>query len=155
MTTTPSVPMWSDDQLGDVKSFSDAMSLLNEANVSVVSTDDLGNGFTVLKEKDQLIKVPFIILDAILNRGDNGLFVSLYVVTERNEKLIVNDGSTGIRDQVRRYFARLNGRELSVDDIGSHVLKGVMVKNGLSRSDYTYDDPNTGESKNAATYYLS
>ncbi len=151
-----STPLFSDTSLRDVKTYGDALSLLQEVNVTLISTKDLGIGFDILKNKDQLIDVPFVILDSVLNKGENGFFVSLYVVTEKGDKLIMNDGSTGIRKQVVEFYQLLNNVTLDpASAVGTHLLQGVQVPSGLTRSDYTYTDEKTGEAKSATTYYLS
>ena len=82
--------------------------------------------------------------------GDNGEFVSLAVVTKDGQKLIVNDGSTGIRDQVKDLEAR-------------GIFPPVLVSRGLRVSEYYYD-PNDSDKKSrtqvegyrkATTYYLA
>ncbi|HWV44407.1 MAG TPA: hypothetical protein VN039_00025 [Nitrospira sp.] len=143
-SVVPTVPqvILSEDDLGAVQSFADAMQLMQDARVDVVSTDDLGDGFVVLPTdgKASLVGVPFIILNMRFHTGDMGEFVILHVVTEDGRKLIVNDGSTGIRDQCKGY-ARNNRTQ------------GILCKRGLTRSDYTYED-DKGKSIPATTYYL-
>lgn len=154
-STVPAVPsateievkrqaVFTDDDLGNIRSFEDAAKLFNDASVEIVSTDEFGDGFVVLptNEKNRLCNVPFFIMNTKFSDGDNGLFVTLHVVTKAGEKLIVNDGSTGIRDQMIAIVRK--GRS-----------QGLYCPRGLSESKYTYDDPNTGEKKNATTYYLA
>lgn len=139
----------SDDTLRDVRSFEDAFAALKGIDVENVS--DFGTGFAVLptNEKNRLVGVPFVILEWRFSKGDNGHFVSCALVTKGNEKLILNDGSTGIRDQlVKITRARLaNGRK--------EPQKGLLVEHGLSESRYTYTDTTTGEQRPAVTYYLA
>lgn len=114
-------------------------------------SEELGSGFTVMKtdDKAQLVGVGFLIAEWHFAEGDNGEFVSLTVITEKNEKLIVNDGSTGIRDQVHDLESR-------------GFFAPILVRNGLRVSEYFYD-PNTGEKfknkadglKKATTFYLA
>jgi hypothetical protein len=108
----------------------------------IVSAAEYGTGFEVLDKdaKGQLVGVPFIILDWVINEGDFGEFVSLRLVTQDNRKLIVNDGSTGIAKQVRE-----------MAEAGEQ--RAVYVKKGLRRSDYEYTDKN-GAKKPATTFYL-
>src|SRR5438270_347349 len=72
-----------------------------EANGEIMSAAELGNGWAVLgsKEKGRLVGVPFLVLSYSMNDGDNGEFVSAQVVTN-TERLILNDGSTGIYQQL-------------------------------------------------------
>jgi hypothetical protein len=108
----------------------------------IVSSTELGNGWGLLssKEKARLVGVPLLILSWRVNDGDNGEFVSLQVVTN-SERLIVNDGSTGIRDQIK-----------ALAEEGE--TRAIYCKHGLRRSDYTYTDPKTKEEKEATTFYL-
>lgn len=114
-----------------------------DASGEVVSAQEFGSGFSVLdtKEKGRLVGVPFIILDWQFNEGDNGQFVSLRVITQANEKLVINDGSTGIYRQL-----------MEIADTGEE--RAVFCKRGLRVSNYDYTDPKTQEKKPASTYYL-
>lgn len=119
----------------------------------LIDGSEFGSGFTILdtKDKGRLVGVPMIILDYNFNEGDNGQFVSLMVVTNAEEKLIVNDGSSGIARQILDINSQLGESETN---------KAIFVKHGLRRSDYEYEerDPKTGEKtgakKPATTYYL-
>ena len=136
-----------DDALRSIGSIEDAIKLAAEVNhtAPVVISDVLGNGFEVLPndQKHKLVDEPFVIVDWRFYQGDKGpgLVVALMVVTRDGRKLIINDGSTGIRQQVE-----------SLDKAGARPP--ILVK-GLTRSDYDFADPQTGEVKRATTYYLS
>jgi hypothetical protein len=131
-------------QLSDIASFDDALKLAREmyGEAAVVAAADvIGDGFKLLDNKDQLIEVPFLALAWDFHQGDHGEFVSLKVVTRDGLKFVVNDGSTGIRDQLMQYSADKN------------QYGGLFCMKGLRRSDYTYEDEN-GEEKAAKTYYI-
>lgn len=139
---------FSSDQLRGITDFNAAVALAQEVTGGVEQASDvLGDGFALLPTdgKGTLVGVPLLILAYNFSEGDNGEFVTLRVITKDNRKLIVNDGSTGIRDQLKDYDSRSQGRSL-------------YVANGFRRSDYQYDDVNqkTGEikKKNATTFYL-
>jgi hypothetical protein len=122
--------------------FSEISKQLYDAG-DIVSASEYGTGFEVLDKdaKGQLVGVPFIILDWVINNeGDFGEFVSLRIVTQDNRKLIVNDGSTGIAKQIRE-----------IAEAGE--LRALYVKKGLRRSDYEYTEKN-GAKKPATTFYL-
>lgn len=130
--------------LSAIQSFEDAIRMLAAEGVQAVDSTEYGDGFTLLKDKNSLVGKTFVIVDATLYDGDFGdQFAVLYVVTQ-DGKFVVTDGSTGIRDQVKR--------------LGDNAI-GVVCREGLVRSDYTVDlpDPKTGEMKPtpATTYYLS
>lgn len=117
-------------QLREVNSLDDALRILNESGITVKDASEvMGDGFELLndKEKAQLVGVPFVIMSYAEAPGDFGKsFVSLRVVTKDGRKLIVNDGSTGIRDQVVDHEAH----------VGSIV--GMHFPNGLRASVYSF-----------------
>lgn len=114
---------------------------------------ELGSGFDVLPtdKKGKLVDEQFVIIEWHFSKGDKGEFVSLAVMTAEGKKLIVNDGSSGIRDQIH-----------DLENRG--VEAPVLVKRGLRVSEYWYDEE-TGEKfknesdgdnlKKAETYYLA
>lgn len=113
-----------------------------------VAHEELGDGFAVLPtdKKDRLIGVPLFLMEWRFADGDNGRFVSIRAVAQNEDapgvrKYIINDGSTGICQQLAEYQEQ-TGR-----------TGGLMVRNGLRRSDYTYTNDN-GEDKAASTFYL-
>jgi hypothetical protein len=125
------------DELG----FGDILKQL-EAEGEIVSAAALGTGWAILNNKDKarLAGVPMLILNYQFNEGDNGEFVSVEVLTN-TERLIVNDGSTGIYRQLK---------ELAE----SGELRAIYCKHGLRESKYEYEDPKTGEKKPASTFYI-
>lgn len=132
-----------DDDLRAITSFDDAVKLLGDTPIT--DSADLGNGFTVLRKNDKrrLVGVPFLILSVDFLPGDFGKdFASMMIVTKGGEKLIVNDGSTGIADQLLQLRARING-----------PMRGIVCKHGLRVSDYEYEDTD-GMRIPASTYYL-
>ena len=144
--------LWSDNDLREIGSFEDA---LNAVGPNVLdSADEIGSGFKVLEDKDELLKIPFLILEWRFNPGKyiNDLgektdFVSITLVTKHNEKYILNDGSTGIAAQLRDL----------TDRTGSYG--GLLCRNGLRVSrDYEVRLPDgKGGEKTilGTTYYLA
>lgn len=134
----------SDEELSNIKSFDDAMALAEQYHGAVLPADEvLGNGFTVISDKNVLVGVPMILLEWRFNDGDQGKFVSVSAVARTElgmKKVIVNDGSTGIMAQLSAYTNK-TGKD-----------GGLVVKKGLRRSDYVADTPEGP--KNATTYYL-
>jgi len=137
-----------DDVLKGISSLQDAFNVLNTAGIPFESMDDYGNGFEVLEDKNQLVKKPFAILEWRFNAGDMGEFVSATCVTEKGDKVIINDGSTGILRQLRTVTE--TREKLGI----ANVQAGLICKHGLRRSDYQYTD-SKGESRPATTYYLA
>lgn len=131
-------------QLSEITSFEDALKLAREqyGEAAVVAAADvLGDGFKLLDNKDQLIEVPFLALAWDFHQGDHGEFVSVKVVTRDGLKFVMNDGSTGIRDQLMQYSAEKN------------QYGGLFCMKGLRRSDYMHTDEDGKESA-AKTYYI-
>lgn len=132
------------DELASLTSFDDALKLVaakvGEQNVGVAS-QEIGDGFKLLENKDQLIGVPFIAVTWDFHQGTHGEFVSVKLVTKDGGKFIVNDGSTGIRDQIIAYTAK------------KKTQGGLFCEKGLRRSNYTYKDEQDKEVQ-ATTYYL-
>lgn len=134
----------SSDQLADLASFEDALKLARElyGDAAVVAASEvIGDGFKLLDNKDQLIEVPFLAIAWDFHQGTHGEFVSVKVMTKDGQKFVLNDGSTGIRDQLMSYSAN------------SGNYGGLFCMKGLRRSDYTYTDEKGNES-GASTYYL-
>lgn len=135
----------SNDALAEITSFDDALALLTEVygeNAVAVASEVMGDGFAMLTDKDKLIGVAFVAVSWNFSIGDHGEFVAMKVVTVENKKLIVIDGSTtGICAQMSEYSAKTG------------KYHGLVVKNGLRRSDYTYTDEQ-GKETPATTYYL-
>lgn len=111
-----------------------------KSDVTVLNQDD----------KDQLIGKPFIIVSVKVNQGNFGPFVTLTCLGKGNEKFVINDGSTGIADQMADLVRRF-GPE-----------KPIYVPNGLRRSDYFVDNDTQAISKDPrpnsfkqSTYYLA
>ena len=131
---TRSDSAFDDADLASVGSFSDAMELLSASGLIAEDfASSYGTGFTVLdtKDKARLVGVDFMILEWAFNTGENGEFVSAAIVTEPGEKLILNDGSTGIRDQLRTVTATRLARGVPHAD----AYKALLVK-GLRESTY-------------------
>jgi hypothetical protein len=135
----------STEELAALNSFEDALALAKmkygESNV-VAASDVIGDGFKLLDNKDQLIGVPFLAVQWDFHEGDHGEFVAMKVMTQDGQKFIVNDGSSGIRDQVMAYTAKTGN------------YGGLFCLKGLRRSNYTYTDKDTGKESPATTYYL-
>jgi hypothetical protein len=136
-------PLWTEDDLASINSFDDLATAMAENNVTGVDVSDFGTGYAVLEDKGRLVGVEFAILDWRFSVGDFGDMVTCYVLTKSGEKWIVNDGSTGIREQMAAIQTRMGGRKAP-----------IRCPKGLTVSEYTYEDAK-GEKRPAKTYYLS
>lgn len=136
-----SSPIFDDETLGNIRSFEDALAVLSDAGVQVTDISDYGDGFAVVR-KEELVNAPFVIVDYKFADGDFGTpFAILRVVTKDGRKAIFTDGSTGVRAQMQ-----------DLDKRG--ISGGVLVKNGLTVSEYEYIDAE-GNKTPAKTFYLA
>lgn len=118
------------DQLRNVRDFGSAMELLESMGVPLVdSSEELGTGFTKTDNKEQFVGVPLVVLYWSFHDGDFGEdpFVAIHLVTKDGGRYILTDGSTGIRDELRKWTENNNGR-----------THGMLCQNGLSKSEYKY-----------------
>lgn len=139
-------PVLSDvDAMEQVTSWSDAIATIQSQGIEVTVVDE----FTLV-EKDVLVGKPFVVLSYSFSAGSySKSFVSVRVMTEQNEKLVFNDGSTGVRDQLQR-----------LADKG--IQTGILCSHGLRVSEFFYNE-DTKETSNvpkdgfkpASTFYLS
>lgn len=151
-----------DDALASIKSFDDAVALLNAqfGTESAESISDYGTGFTLITDKNVLIGIPFLIVQWRFNEGDySSEFVSAELVTQAGDKIILNDGSTGIYRQLRGVTdQRIKAGKTA------NAYAGLAVPKGLTRTDYWFNEdtketsskPQTGKGWGPAkTYYLA
>lgn len=117
----------SDVDLRGIQDYEDAQSLINDEYGGTVDISDvLGNGFSVLpnSEKSKLVGKGFAIVGWSFNPGDFGPFVSAIIVTQDGGKFRINDGSTGVYQQL-------------LDFSNEHKrFGGITVPHGLRVSQY-------------------
>jgi len=145
---------FSDVDLAAISSWDDIAVLVGEKGLESFDISDLGTGFEVLDKSDKarLVGEPFAILDWRFNAGDFGdEFVSMLVLTGAGRKYVVNDGGTGIRQQMQAITGGL-AKKMSVEPEKARAV--IKCPKGLTRSDYTYVDE-AGKKTPATTFYLS
>lgn len=92
-----------------------------------------GSPWEILKDKHELVGVPFMIADVRAYEGKFGSAVAIMLITEQpianhsGPRYVINDGSTGIYEQVTGMIRRAKQKS------------GIMCPNGLRASDYTYE----------------
>lgn len=130
-------------QYKNIESFEDAVNLVKSTlgGETVARSQDLGDGFTLLstEDKDKLVGQPFLILHYRFVSSDkvpNARYATCRVVTQQGNKYILNDGSTGICQQL-----------INLDNDGHDGP--VWAARGLRKS--TYQNEHTTE---GVTYYL-
>lgn len=159
-TDVAKASLFNDEQLANIKGYKDAAALLVDAGVTPEFISDYGTGFKVVSDKSVLIGRPFLILSWRFNEGDFGDkgFVSAEIVTDQDEKFILNDGSTGIRDQLATVTSQRVSRKHSTP------YAGLVCANGLTKTNYFYNETTQETSSkaregkgwvSAATFYLA
>lgn len=150
-----------DEDLRTIASFEDAIRLGAELHGEVVNlAEELGTGFSIVEKStlvgEKLVLIEWRFLDG--DYGDDG-YVFITAVTGKNEKVLITDGSTGIRDQLREYTARTSR------------FGGAFIPRGLRESQYdicgdcgsprTTNEPactrcgsNTEKRSKGSTFYL-
>lgn len=147
------------EDLRAITSFQDAQRLLEANQVELLdASTEIGDGFTLLDNKDVLVDIPFIALTWVFSDGDYpvidekgvpqvdpetgepimGKFCTMRVVTGDGKKFIVNDGGTGIAKQLLGFEQR-TGRSV-----------GLLVQKGLRKSSYNHPIYGAG-----TTHYLN
>ena len=108
MSTEISTPLFTEEDLTDLTTFADVRALFDSVGLSgnIETMADYGTGFVVEKDKSRLVNVPFVIIEWFFWASEQKNeatgetyeteFASAYIMTERHQKIIINDGSSGI-----------------------------------------------------------
>jgi hypothetical protein len=127
-----------------------------EADGELVDVSDLGDGYKLVQGiagKKKLVGMPFVILDhvkQVSTKIPGSFYSTMHIRTATGDLLIVNDGSTGIHNQLEGY------REQG-------ITKGIVCRRGLQVSeDYEVKDadgspilnPQTNKPILGTTFYL-
>ena len=140
--------VFQDKDLAAIGSLQDALDALAGIGATVDNFNEYGNGFSILRDKSQIAGKPFVALQWKFHQGTYGEFVSALIVTEAGEKAVLNDGSVGICEQLRMVT------ESRIRNGVANHQSGLIVRNGLRRSDYSYTDEKGNEIP-ATTWYLA
>jgi hypothetical protein len=122
----------------------------------VVDIREVVPGYSLEQDKENLIGKPFIIVDWTFRDSDKVFtvdpttkqrvakqYVSLnLIVKDTNERLVINDGGTGIFEQMLGIAEKVGGQN-----------KAVYVPKGLRKSEYEFEKD--GQAGEAVTYYLA
>lgn len=134
----------------------DDLERIREAGYDVIArqAETIDNSLPVIREKMQLVGVPFISLEWRFNEGKTGEFVSATIMREDGTLAILNDGSKGIARQYRDLTVKRGSQR-----------GPIRHREGLSMSPYFYNAetgevskvrPNDGgDWREATTYYLT
>lgn len=147
----PIRPVFDDTALAEIKSWTELSNAFDNAAVPVEDISNYGNGFKVLDNLDKLIGMQFVVIQWRIVAGDHGEFVSAYVMTERDEKFIVNNSSlkSGFAAQLMAVTASRLRRGIDPNS----AQAGLLCRDGVRKSTYTYTDA-MGDSHPATTYYI-
>jgi hypothetical protein len=130
---------------GKIGSLDEARAALLEQYGAVFDSSALfGDGAEFIKDKNELINVPFLILDwrFVTDPDTKNEYVSVLIMhAATGAKGRFNDGSTGIYSQLKQVTAEYG------------VNGGIAVKHGLRKSTYTKEVD--GKPQSATTFYLS
>lgn len=116
------------DELLEITSFEDAIALVEEVYGTALLADQvIGNGFRMLTNKSTLVGKGIVLLKWKFLPGDFASeYVNMLVVTADGDRYLVNDGGSGIAQQLREFSDR------------SDRFGGLVVRNGFTQSDYTF-----------------
>lgn len=145
---------FSDDVIGEIETWDQLGSYISEQEILLEHVSQYGSGLKVLEKKERLIEVPFMILDYRFHEGKQGEFASVAIMTklpievdgQPHSKFVVNDGSTGIKDQLKRIEEERVAK-------GNDMRRPLYCPKGLRKS--TYEVEVDGETTEATTYYLA
>jgi hypothetical protein len=119
---------WSNPELREINDYEMAMRAAIETYGEVAdATKELGNGFALLSKDDKakLVGTPFLLLYWTFQHGDYGYFASAAAVTPDGMKFIMNDGSSGMFQDLLGFTQEHNGRQ-----------GGLLCPGGLRESTY-------------------
>lgn len=100
-------------------------------------------------DKDTLVGVPFMIVDIRFSWSEkfDSPFCNVLALTKDNERVVINDGSTGIMEQMKHHLQKTKRKS------------GIICEGGLRKSEYTTEvyDAFKDETKEiqATTYYIA
>jgi hypothetical protein len=134
------------DKLRSLDNFDQALAMVADTFGEIKdASEELGDGFSLVEDKSTLVGKPMILMEWAFRDGDFGTFVSVRaMVKEPNgapRKVIFNDGSTGIAEDLADWSIKNNGR-----------MGGMVVHKGLRVSEYVKEID--GKRTPAKTYYL-
>lgn len=151
----------SEDAIKSIDTFEQALALFNETGGVVPIGEVAGDGFAILKEKETLVNIPFLLLDwsEILDPETQRLYASIRLITSDGRKYRISDGSTGIYKQLKE----IREHPKKPREKGIAVPKGLVASGYFVAEDKKNDDGSPmivdadykGKKSKAYTYYLN
>lgn len=123
---------YTEEELRHLADWDEAMRLATfvTGEAPLMASEEMGDGFALIdgdKGKATLVDVPFVLLEWTFRDGDFGTYVSARGMTKTGVKFILNDGSTGIAEQLAK---------LTKD---KQRTSNLVVGKGLRVSEYPTD----------------
>lgn len=147
----------SEDVVTNFDSFEQALSFFQNRTGVVNVGDVAGDGYVLTRDKEVLLNIPLLLIDwkELEDPETQRRYASMRIITSDGRKFRINDGSTGIFQQLKQIRDKYN------------LTTGIAVPKGFFKSEYFIDDETRkiippdkvdGWSKpksKAATYYLN
>ncbi|QHC22299.1 hypothetical protein [Streptomyces sp. GS7] len=151
VTTTPEAEMtrFTDEELTRIREAG-----FESVASHAVNYEEFSNSYPVIKDKRELVGVPFISLEWRFHDGNNSEYVSVVIMRRDNSLAVFSDGGTGICKQYKELTERIERQR-----------GPIRHDDGLSASEYWYNadtgaisrkQPNDGgDWRKATTFYLA
>ena len=132
------------ENAGQVKGFFESLGIELET-----AADVLGDGFESVDKKETLVGERMALLSWTFSESKEygGEFVTVRAITLNNRRIRFTDGSTGIKDQLKRLTEART-------EAGHKMPNGALLCGGLRVSEYDYQD-DKGKVTRAKTFYIS
>lgn len=149
---------FSDTELAEITSIADVNALFQQYGISAETIANYGTGFAVV-DKATLVNKRLMILEWHFYDSDKGSgdMCTVHAFTAEGDKVIFNDGSSGVREQLRNV---MNVRvKNGVPE--ANACRALIANNGLMARTYQRRDDNNelmfedGKPVTATTYYIS
>ena len=142
-------PQISPNQLMDIETFTDAIDILVDMKAFAPNE---ASPFPLMpaEYKEQLVGIPFIIIEAQLQPGIEGSeYYEISLVTYNNIRVTIRDSSRGIFNQLSRMI------KARAEKGRPHPQCGFYVRKGLRFTEAPFTDPVTGITTESRTYHLA
>lgn len=149
----PIVAELNEDVVIGFDSFDQVIAHFDNTTGVVEIGDVAGDGYSITRDKDLLVNVPFILIDwkEITDPSTLRDYATIRVMTSDGRKYRFSDGSTGIYKQLREIRDRMN------------LTVGIAVPKGLTKSEFFVSEETKeivpadfeGPKFKAATFYLN
>jgi hypothetical protein len=133
-----------------VQTWDDAIAFLAEQGYDVQTAEQteqaLGDGFEFMRDKNQLVNVPFIVLDYKQGFSEryNTPYCTVWAMTGTNKRVKFIDMSTGIAADLMSATSR------------GYKPQGMIFRQGLTSSSYDVkDDAGNKTGETGTTFYLN